>query len=44
MTLAATDTLTADPKFRVELVMQLLPEGGRATLPNPGTDIIDAMW
>jgi len=24
--------------------MQLVPEGGRATLPSPGTDIFDSMW
>jgi len=29
---------------RVEMVMQLEKEGGRATLPLPGVDIVDAPW
>ena len=30
--------------FKAEMVMQLEKEGGRATLPVPGVDIIDAPW
>jgi len=30
--------------YGVFALMQLLPEGGRATLPVPGVDIVDAMW
>ena len=33
-----------DTSYRVEMAMQLEKEGGRATLPSPGTDIIDAPW
>ena len=39
-----TVTGTTDSTFFTEMAMQLLPEGGRATLPSPGTDIIDGMW
>ena len=44
MTLAPTTSTTVNLDWRAELAMQLLPEGGRATLPSPGVDIIDAMW
>ena len=35
---------TIDRAYRVEALLQLLPEGGRATLAVPGVDIVDAMW
>ena len=35
---------TIDLNYRLEMAMQLVPEGGRATLPSPGTDIMDGMW
>jgi len=40
----ANVTTAVDPKWRAELAMQVVREGGRAVLPSPGTDIMDAMW
>ena len=42
--LSALVATVNDRKYRLECAMQLVPEGGRATLPSPGTDIIDSMW
>ena len=39
-----TTATAPDRLFQLEAVMQLNREGGRATLPVPGVDIIDAMW
>jgi len=39
----AVGTATTE-SYRLEMGMQLVPEGGRATLPSPGTDIFDSMW
>ncbi len=35
---------TGNVENQVEALMQLVPEGGRATVPTPGVDILDAMW
>ena len=43
-TLRPTGASTFDVGFGLEAVVQLLKEGGRATSPIPGVDIIDAMW
>jgi len=42
--LRPTVSTTLSPSWRAEMGMQLVPEGGRATLPSPGTDIFDSMW
>ena len=39
-----TVNTSTDDSAHVEALMQLVPEGGRATLPVPGVDIVDAMW
>ncbi len=44
LSLASTAGNTADADYRLEMAMQMTREGGRATLPSPGTDIMDAMW
>ena len=44
MTLGPTITTAFTFAYLVEAVLQLNKEGGRATLPTPGVDIIDAMW
>ncbi len=38
------NVLTSISTVQLEAVMQLEREGGRATLPVPGVDIMDAMW
>ena len=44
MAIHPTTATAPDRLFQLEAVMQLNREGGRATLPIPGVDIIDAMW
>ena len=43
-TVTLTTLSSNDPAWRAEEVMQLNKEGGRATIPSPGVDILDALW
>jgi len=42
--LRPTVATTANDNFTAECVVQLVREGGRATDPVPGVDIMDGMW
>ncbi len=44
MMLFPTVETAIDRKVSIEQVLQLVPEGGRATLPSAGIEIVDGMW